>query len=93
VNVDKSGSNQQSECSSAVLIWQLCCAVFVFIFDVNYQYSITSVCIAVLNYQNFACSAALPGSGTNREYALHLLQMCNGRIKVVTSYFLFCFLV
>ena len=33
-------------------------------------------------YQDFACCAAVPGNGLNKEYALHLLQLSNGDIKV-----------
>jgi len=36
----------------------------------------------VKSYQNFACSANIPGIRANHEYALHLLQTCNGHIKV-----------
>lgn len=35
----------------------------------------------VLFYQDFACCAAIPGNGTNKEFALHLLQLCNGDVK------------
>ena len=37
----------------------------------------------VKSYQNFACSANIPGNRANHEYALHLLQTCNGHIKVI----------
>lgn len=33
-------------------------------------------------YQEFACCASRPGHGTNKEEALHLLQMCNGSTKM-----------
>lgn len=33
-------------------------------------------------YLQFACCAAVPGGGRNKEYALHLLHMCNGNIRV-----------
>ncbi|KAK2162559.1 hypothetical protein LSH36_96g02011 [Paralvinella palmiformis] len=32
-------------------------------------------------YQDFACCAAIPGNGTNKEYALHLLYICKGNVK------------
>jgi len=32
-------------------------------------------------YQDFACCAAVPGNGTNKEYALHLLHLARGNIK------------
>ncbi|KAG8227229.1 hypothetical protein J437_LFUL008193 [Ladona fulva] len=31
-------------------------------------------------FLEFACCAAVPGGGRNKEYALHLLQMCHGNI-------------
>ncbi|XP_076226038.1 uncharacterized protein LOC116426634 isoform X2 [Nomia melanderi] len=31
-------------------------------------------------YLQFACCAAVPGGGRNKEYALHLLHMCRGNI-------------
>ncbi|KAF4527355.1 hypothetical protein B566_EDAN001134 [Ephemera danica] len=31
-------------------------------------------------YLEFACCAAVPGGGRNKEYALHLLHMCHGNI-------------
>ncbi|XP_046741243.1 uncharacterized protein LOC124408381 isoform X3 [Diprion similis] len=31
-------------------------------------------------YLQFACCAAVPGGGRNKEYALHLLHMCKGNI-------------
>ncbi|XP_066995962.2 serine-rich adhesin for platelets [Anabrus simplex] len=31
-------------------------------------------------YLEFACCAAVPGGGRNKEYALHLLHMCRGNI-------------
>lgn len=36
-------------------------------------------------YQDFACCAAVPGNGANKEYALHLLQITGGDIKVCGS--------
>lgn len=33
-------------------------------------------------YLEFACCAAVPGGGRNKEYALHLLNMCHGNIHV-----------
>ena len=36
----------------------------------------------LLCYQDFACCAAIPGNGTNKEFALHLLYLCQGDIKV-----------
>ncbi|KAL5008597.1 hypothetical protein ScPMuIL_014178 [Solemya velum] len=35
----------------------------------------------VQSYQDFACSAAVRGSGTNEEYALHLLHLTKGSIQ------------
>ncbi|XP_015926760.1 zinc finger protein 541 [Parasteatoda tepidariorum] len=32
-------------------------------------------------YLELSCSAVVPGGGRNKEYALHLLQMCKGKIK------------
>uniref|UniRef100_A0ABD2WSP6 Transcriptional-regulating factor 1 n=1 Tax=Trichogramma kaykai TaxID=54128 RepID=A0ABD2WSP6_9HYME len=32
-------------------------------------------------YLQFACCAAVPGGGRNKEYALHLLHMCRGNIR------------
>ncbi|XP_050306418.1 uncharacterized protein LOC126743390 isoform X2 [Anthonomus grandis grandis] len=31
-------------------------------------------------YLEFACCAAIPGGGRNKEYAMHLLHMCSGNI-------------
>ncbi|XP_073994379.1 uncharacterized protein isoform X3 [Rhodnius prolixus] len=31
-------------------------------------------------YLEFACCAAVPGGGRNKEYALHLLHLCHGKI-------------
>jgi len=45
-------------------------------------FEITFCHIVVMKYQEFACCASLPGNGTNREQALHLLQKCNGSTKV-----------
>jgi len=46
------------------------------------------LCVDVVkSYQNFACSANIPGNRGNHEYALHLLQMCNGHIKVSSNMF------
>ena len=43
--------------------------------------------VAVEMYLEFACCAAVPGGGRNKEYALHLLHMCHGNIHVsVSSY-------
>ena len=36
----------------------------------------------IQHYLDFACCASIPGNGTNKEYALHLLQLCKGNIKV-----------
>ena len=38
--------------------------------------------ILVEIYLEFACCAAVPGGGRNKEYALHLLHMCHGNIHV-----------
>lgn len=40
--------------------------------------------VAVEMYLEFACCAAVPGGGRNKEYALHLLHMCHGNIHVGT---------
>lgn len=32
-------------------------------------------------YLEFACCAAVPGGGRNKEYALHVLFMCNGNLQ------------
>lgn len=40
------------------------------------------VLLAVEMYLQFACCAAVPGGGRNKEYALHLLHMCKGNIHV-----------
>ncbi|XP_046375534.2 transcriptional-regulating factor 1-like isoform X3 [Haliotis rufescens] len=32
-------------------------------------------------YQDFACSAAVKGNGSNVEYALHLLYLCEGNVQ------------
>lgn len=42
----------------------------------------------VRNYEECACSAVVPGSGTNKEFALHLLHFYKGDIKV--SWTSFC---
>lgn len=38
--------------------------------------------VAVQYYQEFACCAAVHGNGLNKEYALHLLHITKGDIKV-----------
>lgn len=38
--------------------------------------------VVVEMYLEFACCAAVPGGGRNKEYALHLLHMCHGNIHV-----------
>ena len=44
-------------------------------------------CVDVVkSYQNFACSANIGNRGKH-EYALHLLQTCNGHIKVCSCMF------
>lgn len=48
-------------------------------------------CFAVDMYLQFACCAAVPGGGRNKEYALHLLHMCKGNIHV--RYFHFNFFI
>lgn len=40
------------------------------------------ILLAVEMYLQFACCAAVPGGGRNKEYALHLLHMCKGNIRV-----------
>lgn len=37
---------------------------------------------AVDMYLDFACCAAVPGGGRNKEYAMHLLNLCGGSIHV-----------
>ena len=37
--------------------------------------------LAVQNYQDFACCAAVKGNGSNVEYALHLLYLAKGDIQ------------
>ncbi|XP_050443678.1 uncharacterized protein LOC126847469 isoform X2 [Adelges cooleyi] len=32
-------------------------------------------------YMDFACCAAVPGGGRNKEYALHLLHLCRGNVQ------------
>lgn len=48
-------------------------------------------------YLDFACCAAVPGGGRNREYAMHLLHMYGGNIHVsaniITANFLILILV
>ncbi|CAD5120554.1 unnamed protein product [Dimorphilus gyrociliatus] len=34
------------------------------------------------NYEKIACSAAVPGTGTNKEYALHVLHAAKGDVKL-----------
>jgi len=43
--------------------------------------------VAVEMYLEFACCAAVPGGGRNKEYALHLLHMCHGNIHVSYIFF------
>lgn len=38
--------------------------------------------VTVDMYLEFACCAAVPGGGRNKEYALHLLHLCHGNIHV-----------
>lgn len=33
-------------------------------------------------YLEFACCAAVPGGGRNKEYAMYLLNLCGGNIHV-----------
>jgi len=48
-----------------------------------YELQATNVdLLAVEMYLQFACCAAVPGGGRNKEYALHLLHMCKGNIHV-----------
>lgn len=42
-------------------------------------------------YLQFACCAAVPGGGRNKEYALHLLHMCRGNIRVSIELILIMF--
>ncbi|KAH6923583.1 hypothetical protein HPB50_002405 [Hyalomma asiaticum] len=35
----------------------------------------------VENYLEFACCAAVPGGGRNREYAFHVLALCQGNLQ------------
>ena len=41
----------------------------------------------IQHYQDFACCASIPGNGTNKEYALHLLHLCKGNVKVRIFFF------
>lgn len=36
-------------------------------------------------YLDFACCAAVPGGGRNKEYAMHLLHLCGGNVHVSTT--------
>ncbi|KAH8030265.1 hypothetical protein HPB51_006697 [Rhipicephalus microplus] len=38
----------------------------------------------VENYLEFACCAAVPGGGRNREYAFHVLALCQGNLQEAT---------
>ena len=38
--------------------------------------------ISVESYLDMACSVAVLGGGSNKEYALHILHRCNGNVKV-----------
>lgn len=38
--------------------------------------------VSVNMYLDLSCCAVIPGGGRNKEYALHLLQICKGNIKV-----------
>lgn len=40
------------------------------------------VLFSVNMFLDFACCAAIPGGGRNKEYALHVLQLCEGKIHV-----------
>lgn len=40
-------------------------------------------------YLDFACCAAVPGGGRNKEYAMHLLHLCGGNIHVRSSLFIY----
>ncbi|ODN01209.1 Transcriptional-regulating factor 1, partial [Orchesella cincta] len=45
--------------------------------------SILDTCsfVEIDNYLEFACCSAVPGGGTNKEYALHLLTLSRGNIR------------
>lgn len=49
-----------------------------------YRRTLCRSLLAVEMYLQFACCAAVPGGGRNKEYALHLLHMCKGNIHVRT---------
>jgi hypothetical protein len=51
------------------------------------SYLIVGDSFAVEMYLEFACCAAVPGGGRNKEYALHVLHMCHGNIHVSISAF------
>ena len=62
-------------------------------FDVLFRYVCICVCvclyvcvIAVKKYQEIVRSSAIPGNGINKEYALSLLQISGGDIKVCSVY-------
>jgi len=42
---------------------------------------------------DFACCAAVPGGGRNKEYALHLLHLCKGNVQVRFNHFFFFIII
>ena len=40
------------------------------------------ILLSVDMFLEFACCAAVPGGGRNKEYALHLLHLCHGKVHV-----------
>lgn len=42
--------------------------------------------ISVESYLDMACSVAVLGGGSNKEYALHILHRCNGNVKVTIMF-------
>ena len=44
--------------------------------------------ISVESYLDMACSVAVLGGGSNKEYALHILHRCNGSVKVTIMFIL-----
>lgn len=50
--------------------------------SIHVQYVFFYPPVSVQYYQEFSCSAAVPGNGCNVEYALHVLHLLKGNIKV-----------
>ena len=45
--------------------------------------------ISVESFLEMACSIAVLGGGSNKEYALHILHRVNGNIKVINLCYVF----